>query len=130
MGAYFVRRDSGDPLYRRVLERYVQMAADAGVVQAMFPEGGLTATGRCALPGSGSSTTCCATTTRPGATWSSCPVGLNYDRVLEDRTQLAELEPGSRGGKADTALGAARFTLRNAWQWLGGTAGTASDTPA
>ena len=45
MGAYFVRRDSGDPLYRRVLERYVQMAADAGVVQAMFPEGGLTRDG-------------------------------------------------------------------------------------
>jgi len=45
MGAYFVRRDSGDPLYRRVLERYVQMAAEAGVVQAMFPEGGLTRDG-------------------------------------------------------------------------------------
>ena len=26
MGAYFVRRNSGDPLYRRVLERYIHMA--------------------------------------------------------------------------------------------------------
>ncbi|MDB4224921.1 1-acyl-sn-glycerol-3-phosphate acyltransferase, partial [Granulosicoccus sp.] len=37
MGGYFVRRDSGDPLYRRVLECYVQMAAEGGVPQAVFP---------------------------------------------------------------------------------------------
>ena len=40
MGAYFVRRDSRDPLYRAVLQRYVQMATDAGLTQAVFPEGG------------------------------------------------------------------------------------------
>ncbi len=37
MGAYFIRRSSRDPLYRRVLERYVQMATESGVVQAVFP---------------------------------------------------------------------------------------------
>ncbi len=42
MGAYFVRRNSGDPLYRMVLQRYVQMATEAGVPQAVYPEGGLT----------------------------------------------------------------------------------------
>src|SRR5260370_30534127 len=42
MGAYFVRRDSKDELYRRVLERYIAMATEAGVPQALFPEGGLT----------------------------------------------------------------------------------------
>ena len=41
MGAYFVRRNSADELYRRVLERYVAMATEAGVPQAVFPEGGL-----------------------------------------------------------------------------------------
>ena len=30
MGAFFVRRNSGDPLYRVVLQRYVQMATEAG----------------------------------------------------------------------------------------------------
>ena len=45
MGAYFVRRDSGDPLYRMVLQRYVQMATEGGVPQAMYPEGGLTTDG-------------------------------------------------------------------------------------
>src|SRR5260221_1651583 len=46
MGAYFVRRDSKDQLYRRVLERYIAMATEAGVPQAGFPEGGLSRGGR------------------------------------------------------------------------------------
>ncbi|MBA2534072.1 MAG: 1-acyl-sn-glycerol-3-phosphate acyltransferase, partial [Rubrobacter sp.] len=40
-GAYFVRRGSGNDLYRRVLERFVQMAVAGGLTQAIFPEGGL-----------------------------------------------------------------------------------------
>jgi glycerol-3-phosphate O-acyltransferase len=49
-GAYFVRRNSRDPLYRRVLERYIQMATAAGVTQAVYPEGGLTRDGRLRPP--------------------------------------------------------------------------------
>ena len=44
-GAYFVRRDSKDPLYRRVLERWVAMATANGVPQAVYPEGGLSQDG-------------------------------------------------------------------------------------
>ena len=40
MGAYFVRRNSGDPLYRMVLQRDVQMATEGGVPQAMYPAAG------------------------------------------------------------------------------------------
>ena len=50
MGAYFVRRNSRDELYRRVLERYIAMATEAGVPQAVFPEGGLTRDGRMREP--------------------------------------------------------------------------------
>lgn len=50
MGAYFVRRNSGDDLYRRVLERYIAMATEAGVPQAVFPEGGLSRDGRLREP--------------------------------------------------------------------------------
>src|SRR5262249_42013037 len=46
MGAYFIRRNSRDALYRKVLARYVDMATKAGVVQAVFPEGGLSRDGR------------------------------------------------------------------------------------
>src|SRR3970282_2871134 len=45
MGAYFIRRDAKDPLYRLVLERYVAMATEGGVVQAIYPEGGLSRDG-------------------------------------------------------------------------------------
>jgi glycerol-3-phosphate O-acyltransferase len=119
MGAYFVRRDSGDPLYRRVLERYVQMAADAGVVQAMFPEGGLTKDGALRPPRLGLLDYMLRDYDPARRDLVFVPVGINYDRVLEDRTQIGGAA-GRRGSKADTALGAARFTFRNAWQWMGG----------
>jgi glycerol-3-phosphate O-acyltransferase len=45
LGAYFIRRNSSNPLYRLVLERYVAMATEGGVVQAIYPEGGLTKDG-------------------------------------------------------------------------------------
>ena len=45
MGAFFVRRNSGNVLYRKVLERYVNMSTRAGVCQAVFLEGGLTRDG-------------------------------------------------------------------------------------
>ena len=50
MGGYFVRRDSSNPLYRKVLARYVHMATASGVAQAVFPEGGLTRDGRLRPP--------------------------------------------------------------------------------
>ena len=50
MGAFFVRRNSGNPLYRLVLERYVHMATKEGVCQAVFIEGGLSHDGRLRQP--------------------------------------------------------------------------------
>jgi glycerol-3-phosphate O-acyltransferase len=50
MGAFFVRRGSQNPLYRKVLERYVYMATQKGVCQAVFLEGGLSRDGRLSEP--------------------------------------------------------------------------------
>ena len=74
MGAYFVRRDSGDELYRRVLERYIAMATEAGVPQAVFPEGGLTRDGRLREPRLGAARLHAARlpTRTASATWCSC----------------------------------------------------------
>ena len=95
MGAYFVRRDSGDPLYRMVLQRYVQMATEGGVPQAMYPEGGLTTDGRLRTPRLGLLDYMLKTFDAQGERdLVFIPVGINYDRVLEDRSLLARADAG------------------------------------
>jgi glycerol-3-phosphate O-acyltransferase len=92
MGAYFVRRDSREPLYRKVLARYVHMAVAGGLAQAMFPEGGLTRDGRLQPAKLGLLSYMVADFDPNGARdLVFVPVGINYDRVLEDRVQVATL---------------------------------------
>lgn len=93
MGAYFVRRNSGDPLYRMVLQRYVQMATEGGVPQAMYPEGGLTIDGRLREPKLGLLDYMLKGFHPDGERdLVFIPVGINYDRVIEDRTLLRQLD--------------------------------------
>lgn len=93
LGAYFIRRKSGSPLYRKVLARYVQMATDGGVVQAVYPEGGLSRDGRLREPRLGLlSYMMGAFDPSSGRDLVFIPVGINYDRVLEDRTLLRALD--------------------------------------
>jgi glycerol-3-phosphate O-acyltransferase len=93
MGAYFVRRNSGDPLYRMVLQRYVQMATEGGVPQAMYPEGGLSVDGRLRAPKLGLLDYMLKGFS-PDAERDLVfiPVGINYDRVVEDRSLLRKLD--------------------------------------
>jgi len=125
MGAYFVRRNSGDALYRTVLSRYVQMASAAGVTQAVFPEGGLTIDGRLRQPKFGLLDYMLKTfDEREGDERRDLvfiPVGLNYDRVLEDRSQLLKLHPEApRPGRLRGVIVTAGFFLHNIWQMLRG----------
>lgn len=90
LGGYFIRRRSHDPLYRRVLARYVQLATDGGVTQGIFPEGGLSRDGRLGAPRLGILSYILADfDPEGGRDVVFVPVGLNYDRVLEDRVLLA-----------------------------------------
>jgi len=96
MGAYFIRRKSRNPLYRCVLARYVQMATEGGVAQAIFPEGGLSRDGHLGGAKLGLLSYIVKGFNPEGARdVVFVPVGLNYDRVLEDRVLLA-----ARGAKA------------------------------
>jgi glycerol-3-phosphate O-acyltransferase len=110
MGAYFVRRNSRDELYRRVLERYIVMATEAGVPQAVFPEGGLTRDGRMREPKLGVLDYMLrGWHLRAERDLVFVPLGLNYDRVLEDRSLLLETR-----SKRTTALwNTLRFVLHN-----------------
>ena len=89
-GAYFIRRNSRNDLYRRVLARYVQMATRNGVAQAVFPEGGLSLDGRVGSPKLGL-LNYIISDFEPGKSRDVVfvPVALNYDRVLEDRVLVA-----------------------------------------
>ncbi|HSB21679.1 MAG TPA: 1-acyl-sn-glycerol-3-phosphate acyltransferase [Burkholderiaceae bacterium] len=115
MGAYFVRRDSKDELYRRVLERYVAMATEAGVTQAVYPEGGLTRDGRLREPRFGVLDYMLRGFHSHGERdLVFVPLGLNYDRVLEDRTQL--LGGGAkRTGRARALGNTLRFLANQLW---------------
>lgn len=94
LGAYFVRRDSRNPLYRQVLARYVQMATESGVVQAIYPEGGLTRDGRLRPFKLGLLNYMTSSFDPKGPRdLVFIPVGIGYDRVLEDRSLIRTLDP-------------------------------------
>ncbi len=94
MGAFFVRRNSRNALYRRVLERYVNLSTRAGVCQAVFLEGGLTRDGKIREPRLGFMDYMLrdyhAEIDRDIV---FVPVGINYDRVIEDKSLIRNLDP-------------------------------------
>ena len=94
MGAFFVRRNSGNPLYRRILERYIHMATQEGVCQAVFLEGGLSRDGRLRDPKLGLMDYMLRRfDPQRDRDIVFIPVGINYDRTIEDRSLLRSLEP-------------------------------------
>ena len=97
MGAFFVRRNSGNTLYRKVLERYVNMATRGGVCQAVFPEGGLSKDGAMREPRLGF-LDYMLRDYHPDIDKDIVfvPVGINYDRVIEDRSLLRRLDPEAK----------------------------------
>jgi glycerol-3-phosphate O-acyltransferase len=116
MGAYFVRRKSGNPLYRRVLERYISMATKEGVCQAVFPEGGLSRDGRLRPPKLGIFDYMLRNyETGQDRDIVFIPVGINYDRTLEDRSLLRALDPEATTRSVWFAI---KTTLRFIWRCL------------
>lgn len=122
MGAYFVRRNSGDELYRTVLQRYVQMATEGGVPQAVYPEGGLSVDGKLRAPKLGLLEYMLKTFNPAGERdLIFIPVGINYDRVLEDRTLLRKLDTTlPKRGLFCAAATVVSFFLHNVWLMVRG----------
>jgi glycerol-3-phosphate O-acyltransferase len=97
MGAYFVRRGSKNPLYRIVLARYIQFATKGGVIQAVYPEGGLSRDGNLVEPKLGILDYMLREfNLETDRDIVFIPVGVNYDRVLEDRTLIQENDPSAK----------------------------------
>jgi glycerol-3-phosphate O-acyltransferase len=91
MGAFFVRRGSEDDLYRRVLERFVQMAVEGDFTQVFFTEGGLSRDGKPREPKVGLLDYVLRRFDSEVCDILFVPVGVNYDWVLEDHSLL---QPG------------------------------------
>lgn len=110
-GSFFVRRRFRDPLYHAVLERYVQRAVAQGTTQGIFIEGGLSRDGRLQPPKLG----LLDYMLRAGAKdLVFIPVGINYDRVVEDSNLVREAQGKPR--RSPLAL------LRRTSLWLLGLA--------
>jgi len=93
-GAYFIRRKFREKLYHTVLEQYVQLITRNGVTQGIFLEGGLSRDGRLGKAKIGLLDYLIGVARDPQLRDKLyvVPVAVNYDRVLEDRSLLRELD--------------------------------------
>ena len=93
-GAYFIRRKYREKLYHTVLERYVQLITRNGVTQGIFLEGGLSRDGKLGKAKIGLLDYVLGVARDPALRnrLYIVPVAINYDRVLEDRSLLRELD--------------------------------------
>ncbi len=122
-GSYFIRRRYREPLYHTVLARYVQLITRNGVTQGIFPEGGLTRDGTLRPAKVGLLDYALSVAEDPALRQRMyvVPVGLNYDRVLEDRSLLAELaarESGARPGRLSQVGEVGRYVVFNVGRLL------------
>jgi len=114
-GSYFVRRRYPEALYHKVLERYVQLITRNGVTQGVFIEGGLSRDGAFRPPKLGLLDYLARVKCDPGFDRPVffVPVAINYDRVLEDRSLLRELQaPEERLRRRDQLAEVASYVLK------------------
>jgi glycerol-3-phosphate O-acyltransferase len=116
-GSYFIRRRYREPLYHAVLERYVQLITREGVTQGIFVEGGLTRDGKLRAPKIGLLDYVLGIGRDPpfAKRLHVVPVAVNYDRVLEDRSLLRELDTQSTGQRPPRAVQAYEVARYVGW---------------
>ncbi|HEY3121133.1 MAG TPA: 1-acyl-sn-glycerol-3-phosphate acyltransferase [Vicinamibacteria bacterium] len=120
-GSYFVRRGYPELLYHKVLERYVQLITKNGVTQGIFLEGGLSRDGRFRPPKLGLFDDIARAKLDPAFTRPIylVPVAINYDRVLEDRSLLRELQaPEARLARREQMTEVASYLLKVSIRFL------------
>lgn len=121
-GAYILRRDASDPVYRMVLQRYVQIATASRVPHAIFAEGKLSRNGKVNRPKLGMLGYIVKNFDAEGPLdILFYPVGTNFDRVVEERVLLSDPDKDyrNRGGLfvAAVLLGFVRYLI---WRKLTG----------
>jgi glycerol-3-phosphate O-acyltransferase len=120
-GSYFVRRRYREALYHKVLERYVQLITRNGVTQGIFLEGGLTRDGLFREPKLGLLDNLIRVKQDPAFTrpMHVIPVAINYDRVLEDRSLLREIQSeGERLSRREQIKEVVSYVLKVSTRFL------------
>jgi glycerol-3-phosphate O-acyltransferase len=120
-GSYFVRRRYREALYHKVLERYVQLITRNGVTQGVFLEGGLSRDGRFREPKLGILDYLVGVRRDPSfrRPLHVIPVAINYDRVLEDRSLLREIQtPEERPTRRQQAAEVVSYVVKVSLRFL------------
>ena len=118
-GSYFLRRGHREALYHTVLESYVRLITREGVTQGIFLEGGLSRDGSLRPPKIGLLDHIVRTAAEGDFPRDVVfvPVGINYDRVLEDRVLVREhLGFEVKLGRIARYRRTTRFLLREMWR--------------
>ena len=116
LGGFFVRRGSGNALYRAVLAAHIKTATGAGVPQAFFIEGRFSEDGKLGTPRLGLLDYAVRSfdpeTARDVA---FVPVAVNYDRVVEDKNLQLMKASGRRATRTGSWRATAAFLGHQFW---------------
>ena len=116
LGGFFVRRGSGNPLYRAVLAAHVRTATRAGVPQAFFIEGRFSDDGKLGSPRLGLLDYAVRSfDPQTGRDVAFVPVAVNYDRVIEDKNLQIMKASGKRATRTGSWRATAAFVGHQFW---------------
>lgn len=105
-GAFFIRRSfKGDHLYALVMEKYLRNLLKQGQMIEFFIEGGRSRTGRVLRPKLGM-LTMLIRSWEAGVTEdiALAPISMNYEKVIEEKSYIRELEGGAKSKESATKL--------------------------
>ncbi|MEA3471092.1 MAG: 1-acyl-sn-glycerol-3-phosphate acyltransferase, partial [Thermodesulfobacteriota bacterium] len=113
-GAFFLRRSfKGDALYRKVFEKYMKVLLEEGLPIEFFIEGGRSRTGKMVMPKYGM-LSMIIQAYREGTIddLAIIPVYIGYDRIIEEKSYLKELEGGEKEKEKTSTLIKSRSVLK------------------
>jgi glycerol-3-phosphate O-acyltransferase len=113
-GAFYLRKSFDDPLYKQVFRAYVAYLVRAGFTQEFFIEGGRSRTGKTLAPRLGMlgwDVDAFLECSRKDLFF--VPIGITYERLVEESGMIDELEGGEKSKESTLGLIRARKFLRS-----------------
>ncbi len=112
-GAFFLRKNLDDPLYKEIFRNYVGYLVREGYTQEFFIEGGRSRTGKTLAPKMGMlSWNVEAFLSSPRRDLFFVPIAITYERLVEEGAMVHELEGGGKTEESMLSLVRARKFLQ------------------